>query len=254
MHMTEALTACGVNSLTLTDDQRTHLNTEGYLVLKNHLSEDWLRSLENRIEQLYHLESHEAGKEFPQEQGTRRLSNLVNKGAVFDAVYTNPTVLAAVQQVLQRPFKLSSLNARDALPGHGHQGLHADWTSGYDGQFHVCNSLWLLDDLDQENGGTRLVPRTHRCDLPEKIMSNPGDDHPKQIQLCEKAGTVVIFNAHTWHGGTKNRSSDRKRRVIHCYYTAHEHAQQTNQQEFIQQETKKRLSPAARWILDVNAE
>ena len=118
----------------------------------------------NTIEHLYQSKSSDAGQEFSQERGTRRLSNLVNKGAVFDGVYTDPSVLAAVHQVINRPFKLSSLNARDALPGYGQQALHADWAQGYDGQFHVCNSLWLLDDINADNGGTRIVPRTQRCD------------------------------------------------------------------------------------------
>ena len=69
--------------------------------------------------------------------------------------------------------------------------------------------------------------------------------HPDEVKLIAPAGTVCVFNSHTWHGGTLNRSEDRTRRAIHCYFTTREHQQQTNQQEHIRLETWKRISPAA---------
>ena len=133
------------------------------------MDEQWLGALRERFESLCEAEGIAAGIEVHQEEGTRRLADLVNKGPVFDLVYTHPTVLAAVHHVIGREFKMSSLNARDALPGEGHQGLHTDWSKDYDGRFHVCNSIWLLDDFTEENGCTRLVPGTHRG-------KHPGND------------------------------------------------------------------------------
>ena len=105
--------------------------------------------------------------------------DLCNKGPVFDRVYTHPKVLAAVHHVISRPFKLSSLNARDALPGEGLQGMHADWGADYDGQFHVCNSVWLLDDFSEENGCTRLVPGSHKGQHPSKVLTDAQASHPR---------------------------------------------------------------------------
>ena len=46
------------------------------------------------------------------------------------------------------------------------------------------------------------------------------------------------------------RSSD-PRRTLHCAFIAREHPQQTNQREYLQPATAQRLSPLARYILDV---
>ena len=38
---------------------------------------------------------------------------------------------------------------------------------------------------------------------------------------------------------------------LHCAFIAREHPQQTNQREYLQPATAQRLSPLARYILDV---
>ena len=47
------------------------------------------------------------------------LAELINKGPMFQACFTDPWVLACIAHVLG-DFKLSSLNSRAALPGSHH--------------------------------------------------------------------------------------------------------------------------------------
>ena len=82
---------------------------------------------------------------------------------MFDIFYTHPRVLAAVAHVIGPEMKLSALNYRGALPGHGLQQLHVDWHEAVPADaYKVCNSIWLLDDFSVANGATRLVPGTHK--------------------------------------------------------------------------------------------
>ncbi len=119
------------------------------------------------------------------------------------------------------------------------------------GDYYVCNSIWLLDDFTSENGATRIVPGSHRSGkLPIDAMDDPMDTHPDEIQLNAPAGTVVIFNSHTWHGGTLNES-DAPRRAMHAYFCRRNQPQQTDQRKYILPETYERLSDPARFILDV---
>ncbi len=252
MDTTQALHALGAHHTLLTDTEKQDLNDKGFVLLRGTIGTVWLTALRNRYEELCAKEGEHAGIEVHQEEGARRLSDLPNKGAVFDRVYTQPKVLAAVHHVIGRGFKLSSLNGRDALPGHGQQGLHADWGKDYDGRFHVCNSIWLLDDFSRENGCTRLVPGSHRGQNPRNVGIDPLAPHPEEEHLIAPAGTVAVFNSHTWHGGTLNTSADLTRRALHCYFTAREHPQQLDQAEYIRLSTWKRISPAARYILDVD--
>ncbi len=129
---------------------------------------------------------------------------------MFDICFTHPRVLAAIARVLGGEFRLSSLNSRAVLPGQGLQGLHADWSGPVaPGDYYVCNSIWLLDDFTAENGATRVVPGSHRSGkAAHEVMDDPAATHPEEILLIAPAGTVVIFNSHVWHGGTRNTTTD----------------------------------------------
>lgn len=252
MNLVQSLSDLGVTNQTINNNHRQSLDSDGFVILPKILQGKSLNLVRTEVEGLYEKEGPGAGIEVHQESGARRLSDLVNKGEVFDQIYTNPQVLACIYHVIGREFKLSSLNARDALPGQGLQGLHADWGKDYDGRFHVCNSIWLLDDFSHDNGCTRLVPGSQKKRLPGNVLDDPMKKHPNEKYVIAPAGSVAVFNSHTWHGGTKNTSTNLTRRAIHCYYTARDNQQQLNQREYLRHETFKRLSPAARYILNVD--
>lgn len=237
----------------LTPAQSGALDANGFVILEDIIAPDWLAGLRHAFDEIFDSEGDKAGVEVAQMEGVRRLADLVNKGTVFDDVYLQPTLLTAVFHVLQRPFKLHSLNGHDPLPGSGLQGLHTDWgqPTAPGGPYHVVNSMWMLDDFTRANGATRCVPASHR--KPDRISDHVADsmaDHPDQVQLTGRAGSVAVFNGSLWHGSYRNRT-DAPRRTLHCAFIAREHAQQTNQREYLRPDTARRLSPLARHILDV---
>ena len=254
----QVLRELGVEADTLSLAERESLKREGYLNLGRLLDREDLVAIRDCLARLHEQEGEQAGAElalsptirYPKETGADRLADLVNKDALFDQFYTHPRVLAAAATVLGEDFKLSSLNYRAAKPGTGEQKLHVDWRQPVqDGQFLVCNSIWLLDDFTEDNGATRLVPGSHLDGrLPEHALEDQWAPHPNEILLLAPAGTVIIFNAHVWHGGTRNRT-DRPRRAIHSYFCEAGQTQQLDQAQFLRSATQDRLSAAALRIL-----
>lgn len=244
----------------LTKEEIEFLDTNGYLNLGQLLTSEQVQQVNDRLAELMNNEGENAGSELadskyirhPKEEGADRLADLVNKGSVFDIFYTHPRVLAGIEAVLGHEFKLSSLNYRAAKPGKGHQKLHVDWRNAIaDGSFKVCNSIWLLDDFTEQNGSTRIVPKTHKGSaLPDEAMADPNEKHPDEIRIIAPAGSVFIFNSHVWHGGTTN-ITDRDRRSIHSYFCTREQPQQIDQKRYITQETSERVGEVGRHILDV---
>lgn len=53
----------------------------------------------------------------------------MNKGVIWEKVWAHPLILSACRYIFNGDFKVSSLNAREALYNGGHQPLHADWKS-----------------------------------------------------------------------------------------------------------------------------
>lgn len=251
MDMASALAELGVTDATIDARTAEQLDLDGYAPLPGVLSAAQLTAIRTRLAELLQAEGDQAGLEVHQENGADRLADLPNKGAMFDPCFTDPRLLACVAHVLG-DFKLSSLNFRAALPGHGLQPLHADYGGPvWPGEFQVCNSVWLLDDFTADNGATRVVPGSHRfTKRAREALDDPAAPHPDEVRLIAPAGTVVVFNSHLWHGGTMNRS-DQPRRALHSYFTRRANGQQLDQKKYLRPDTLGRLSPAARFILDV---
>lgn len=252
MTINDALVELGVREDSLSADEKAQLDRDGFLPLYGILDQATVAAMNARLAELLEAEGERAGIEVHQEAGASRLSNLVDKGDIFKVCFTHPRVLAGISHVLQGDLRLSSLNHRAALPGQGLQHLHADWSGATQpGQFFVCNSIWLLDDFTSENGATRVVPGSHNSGkAPSDEMLSPADPHPREQVLVAPAGTVVIFNSHTWHGGTLNKT-DKPRRALHSYFARRDQPQQTNQRASLRPETVAHLSEAEQAVLDV---
>lgn len=255
------LSQLGVTDALLSQEEKDFLDQNGYLNLGRLLSESQLASIRNKIQLLLEKEGADAGKELmdsphirhPKESGADRLADLVNKGQEFDIFYTHSKVLAAISHVLGKNLKLSSLNYRAAKPGAGLQKLHVDWHEAVAVQdYKVCNSIWLLDDFSKENGATRVVPGTHlHARLPQEAMEDPMAPHSDEVIMEAPAGSVVIFNSHSWHGGTTNHTPN-PRRAIHSYFCRKDQPQQVDQKRYIKQETLDRLPEGAAEILGLD--
>jgi ectoine hydroxylase-related dioxygenase (phytanoyl-CoA dioxygenase family) len=247
-----ALEALGVTEATLTSAEKDFLDESGYLPLPGILDAAQIEAIRNRVTELLMIERDNAGKEVHQEAGTARLANLVDKGEIFRIFFTHPRVLAALAHVLENDMKLSSLNSRAALPGQGLQALHADWHEPVKpGNYQVCNSIWLLDDFTTENGATRLVAKSHRLGkMPSQEILDPTAPHPDEQLLVAPAGTVVIFNSHTWHGGTLNRTAE-PRRAVHSYWCRRHQKQQLDQRSHLSADTQTGFPASMRYLLDI---
>lgn len=250
-NLADALTALGVRADTLTAEQATALDSDGFLMLPGLIGAPRLAALRERTAALQAAEGHAAGRELGGQPGAVMLADLINKGDVFASCFTEPAVLAGAHRVVGA-LRVNSLNFRAALPGEGHQRLHADWPRAVvAGDFHLCNSIWLLDDFTADNGATRVVPGSHRWgQVPADVLADPAAPHPDERLLVAPAGTVVIFNGHLWHGGTRNRT-DQPRRGLTMSFCRRDEPQQTDQAAHVRPAVYDRLSPAARYLLDV---
>lgn len=240
----DALADLGVTEDTLTPAEKEHLDQQGYVNFGKILTTSQARQMSARIDEIAAEEAGDAGKDFHTEQGATRLGTLINKDPCFDICFLHPKALAAVAYVIAGDFGLSSITSRAALPGEGLQALHLDCDPG----FRSANALWMIDDFTEENGPTRLVPGSHKlCKYPAEMI-DPVADHPDQIHLLGAAGSLVVINAHTWHGGTRNPSPI-PRRLVSAFFSAKDHYQSIAHRH-LSQAARSRLSPAAQTVID----
>jgi hypothetical protein len=236
------LAELGVRADALSGSALAELDADGFVALPGVIDKQWLAAIRARLDELYR-DGHQHGY-------GADLTDLVNRGEVFERMLREPRVLAGAHHVLG-DFRVNSLNARASRPGEGAQHLHSDCDRVRpDGTYKICNSIWLIDDFTEHNGATRAVPGTHRGGrLPAEVMDDVFAPHPDEVLLTAPAGTVIVFNAHVWHGGTRNRT-DAPRRGVTLSFCRRDEPQQLDQARHLQPAVRDRLSPAERFLLD----
>jgi hypothetical protein len=78
----------------------------------------------------------------------------------------------------------------------------------------VVNAMWMISDYTEENGATRLVPRSHLSG------AQPAPSVPHRVPTVPalgRAGTVILWDGRTWHSAGAN-ASDEPRFGITTYY------------------------------------
>ena len=236
------------------DHHSRELAETGYTVLENYMGPTLLEKMQARVDELLVEEGAAAGSEFKTEENARRLANLVDKGEVFREAIARPEMLALVESVLGDGFKLSSLNMRSANPHSSSvQPFHIDMGLLPDAKgFAVCNCVWMLDDFTLENGALRVIPGSHNWGKkPHDELADPYASHPQELLVTGRAGTVVVMNAHAWHGGTANRT-DKERRALHSFFCRRDIPQQQYQKKLLRPETQSALTEQLRQILAID--
>jgi ectoine hydroxylase-related dioxygenase (phytanoyl-CoA dioxygenase family) len=220
--------AVGNRPVTGLDQAKHELDSQGYCVVENVLSGAEIAALRMRL--IEQAEGERArGVAFLDGGPThcnQRVWMLVNKGKVFRDLMLHPVVDELIGHLLGPDFLLSSLTANIAGPGGEPMVLHTD--QGYVGFWTpkpvVANIAWMLDDFTDENGGTRLVPRSHlRQDATPRSSSfvpaqTANIPTPEETIAAEgKAGSILCFDGRLWHGTGANRTQ-RPRHALLSYH------------------------------------
>ncbi len=175
------------------------------------------------------------------------VTNLPTLDPIFHTLIDHPRTLPVIEYVLGENIILGSLNARIVRPGDPQQGLHSDIRAdllNMDSPVMV-NTVWLLDDFTVENGGTHIVPGSHKSGLagpPE------GMDVKHVHQLVAPAGSVLVFNGQCWHGGGANHT-DTKRHAMFGHYRKNALIFQVDPHDNFREEWQAQLTPRQQELL-----
>ena len=143
--------------------------------------------------------------------------SLVNKGDVFNRCMTHDTdaiqagllIEQLLDEMLGSGWHHLSYIANISFPGCHPQGMHQD--QGLVGAYKfldapvLVNTVYVLQDVDEVNGGTLVIPGSHR-----RYIEGNGTfgKLPPPINLEAPAGTVMLMDGRVLHGGAVNRSDD----------------------------------------------
>ena len=167
----------------------------------------------------------------------------------FMALVDNPQALAVVERLMGPEIVLGSMNARIIRPGDPHQPLHSDIPHVHRriiGSPVMLQVVWMLDGFTEEKGATVIVPGSHR--YPDSYPPE-GMEVPYTLQPTGPAGSVMIFNGQSWHGGGENRSQERRRAVFGHYRLDAWMRFQTDPSLYVDEAQWQRMTPRQRELL-----
>ncbi len=187
----------------MTDDtELLRLRNDGYVILERVLGDGELGALKAA------LAPYEAGRpmgrnDFEGER-SQRVYSLAGKGAPFLALVEHPRVLRLLDVLLERNFLLSTIQSIRLHPGETPQAWHTDdafYPSPRPRGPQGISCIWAIEDFTDDSGATELIPGSHLWG-----MEHPDDRAHDVVKAVMPAGSVVVFQAGTWHRGGGNAS------------------------------------------------
>ncbi|MBI5090261.1 MAG: phytanoyl-CoA dioxygenase family protein [Actinobacteria bacterium] len=152
---------------------------------------------------------------------TRRVSAIFARTRHAVPILTHPLFLGAAERFLQVPvhtwvgdectetvasIQVGGTQAIQIHPGQPAQPLHRDdlvfqWRHPTFGREARVQMMLALSDFTVDNGGTLVVPGSHRWD------DDRAPDTAEAVATEMRAGSALLFLGSTYHGGGANRST-----------------------------------------------
>ncbi len=180
------------------------LEENGYAIVEGMLSPEEVAAA--RSDLLRVLSETPTGRNDFEGYKTQRVYALFAKTRAFDKPALDPLLLGVLDRILG-PCQFSAPVGIYIGPGEKAQGLHTDdgiYPVARPHDHFVLNTMWALDDFTDENGATRLIPKSHAwLDWPTQDFD---ELEAMTINAVMPAGSVMFYLGSLVHGGGANRT------------------------------------------------
>ncbi len=178
----------------------------GYCKVEGAIAPDQVSILRERV--LDQAEGERRAGIAQKTQSGQNINCCVNKGRCFEAlIEQDPSVVQGgalveqlVEEALGEGWICTSLIGAISLRGGVPQALHQDQGIAPDSPHPLTlNLLTPLTDVDERNGGTLLIPGSHRVLTDAARSGQPVGTLPPAINVDAEAGTIVIIDGRLLH-------------------------------------------------------
>jgi ectoine hydroxylase-related dioxygenase (phytanoyl-CoA dioxygenase family) len=198
------------------DEITKALNEDGGVIVANLVSEDVVDKVSEELRPHYDTKGTTFQGDF-NGYTTLRLYAVPGLSRASLELLAHPCVMDVAGAVLHphcENFRVGSSTSIEIYPGEKNQELHRDddfYPMRIPGVEWQMSALWALDDFNEENGATRVVPNSH--DLRE--VDDVSEDDI--VQAVMPKGSVLFYMGTTIHGGGANISDAPRGCMITTY-------------------------------------
>ena len=164
-------------------------------------------------------------------EGVASFRGAINETQVFAPWLVERRLLGVAKSFFGEHIRISCTDCVTNHPGCGRGYWHADWPYNQTNASHIpvpypdallhLATIWMLTDFTPSNGGTLLVPGSHR------YAGNPSADdmggidrdapYPTEFHAVGRAGSVLLYDSRMWHAVPPNKSTEERVALIVRY-------------------------------------
>ena len=199
-----------------TGDLLTALRRDGAVIAEAWVSEALADQVAGELRPRFEAVGHCQYSDFNGYK-TLRINSILTHSRAAAALVEHPQLLEVADGVLLEnslSYRLGSLTGIEILPGESAQALHRDdhiyplRLPGFELQIGV---MWALAPFTAENGGTRVVPGSHRWLEPRQPLEE------EVVSVAMAKGSALVYLGSTLHGGGANRTNRPRMGLINTY-------------------------------------
>jgi hypothetical protein len=227
-------------TVSLTPAQRLHFDIYGFVLLENVLTPDEITRMKDALYRMKADPELKAKRVYSHGRGDHHLllGNLVEYDPALLDYAAHPKLVPLVEDIVGGQVRLEETEAiinrkapdadldklfeRRYNPTGFHRGTQHGWGTYIEqNKFHCIfvKTLAYLTDVGPDDGGTSVIPGTHRLTWPQKEMIEAAMSDDKLIHQVEaSAGSVLLFAEALIHSTTAIRS-DKERVILISGYT-----------------------------------
>ena len=186
------------------DQVAAAIGADGYALLTGVLDGQQLSQL--AVELTPHIDAVELGGTAFLGDRTRRVVNLLGRSQAVGELAVHPAVLAIADRILLphcARYQLGYTGVMHLEPGERAQPLHRDdrcYPIAPPCPPLILATMWALTDFVADNGGTLVVPGSHRWGEARQ------PDEAEIVSTEMTAGSVLLYTGGVLHGGGANQS------------------------------------------------
>jgi len=235
------------------------IQDQGFTIIPNAISAGRAGNAIDALEEVYERERPIAERMGEQTANQLVARNPIGKHPFFETFYLCPPVLAVCRRILGDDMVLHDTTGRSVRPSGGREQRHGFQVHVDREVFSVLpfqngahipiaiNVLFALVDFTAKNGATVIWPGTH---LSLKVPESEGT-YPDYVQAEIPAGSVVMWDAATWHATGLN-SSDHVRHSAIAFFQRSWVKGIIDNERVIPPHVKRRLSSEMRELLGID--
>ena len=227
------------------------LNKKEIEVIDTRLQEQWKGEEKRNLGSIMRGDEGFGIKTSKKEKVSRLVWNLVNKGDCFLPLIDHPRIFPLIRHILGETVLMCSIGAHMNGSGNQRMPLHQDQWPLIPHHLNfpaMANVMLLITDNSPENGGTCLIPGSHKW--PDISYKKANSSEVKKLAKSVRAprGTAIIFEGRTWHCNGLNRSEKVRSNISIAYMQPWVRTQE-NHQYSLRKEVYKKTTKEQREIL-----